>query len=314
MTTRLPLSWSFQFSDHGIEPTVDPESIWLPSSRRRWVHSALVRAEGLDELNLKEILLELAENRTHPVLRGCGPEHRALMAREGWHSRQTGIEATLILDGPAPWYPSRSLRELERRARNKGRIETLYPVNDKEWSWLGSHLKELRLRSHYSHRPSLDHLFLSEPSGWDQCLLFWRNHSLKAVVGWSRNGPRSRHLEVLMRSRDAPVGTMEALILESIRMARAEGVSNVSLGEVPFLHFRDAAHHSNPARYASYFFMRPAFSSMGLFRFKEKFRPNWTPLYLLGDKRIHSIVLFDLFWQSGCHRLLGYCLTHRSNR
>ncbi|MCB1137914.1 MAG: DUF2156 domain-containing protein [Leptospiraceae bacterium] len=313
MPTRLPLSWSFQFYEHGIEPTVNPESIWLPSSGRSWVHSALIRGAGLADSSFKRILLELAEGKKNPVLRGCNPRHIALMAEEGWHSRQTGIEATLTLDGPVPWHPSRSLRELERRAKKKGKIETLSTGDKEKWAGLGLHLKELRSRSHYSGRPTLEHLFLTDPSGWDRCCLFWQDGSLKAVVGWSRNGPNSRHLEVLMRSRDAPVGTMEALILESVRMACAEGFSVLSLGEVPFLHFRDSLHSGSPARYASYYFMRPAFSSMGLFRFKQKFKPAWTPLYLLSEKRVHPVVLFDLFWKSGCHRLLGYCLTHRNN-
>ncbi len=304
-------------------------SLGLIRSRRDWIYTALVGSN----LDLVEALKAEADSR-NILIRGCDPVHRSVLGEQGWYSRQSGIEAFLMLDGPAPWQPHRSLRELRRRALRKGKVEILDQLSQEDITFLNENLADLRNRSHYRLRPSLKHLYQNHADFWEQALLYRKEGTIQAIVGWSRNGPRARHLEVLLRAGSAPVGTMEALILESVSLARNQGIQVLSLGEVPFLrlsrHFKfpvydttssaangypilngdSLSYFEKPRKFASYYLMRPAFSSMGLFRFKNKFRPSWTPLYLMSNRRIGVLALADLFLGSGCHRLLGYCLTH----
>ena len=296
IAARLPLSWSYE-ADGNFEPQL--QSIWLSASRRYWIHTSRFSGACIDPV---EWIHEYAASGPSVVMRGCSNDWKMGLSQFGWKSRQTGMEALLQM----PWSPHRSLRELERRALHKGAIRPVDVQLEKEW--LANLLPALRAESHYQSRPALAHLFQTTPDNWIQALVYARESPL-ALVGWSQNGPASWHLEVLLRSQNAPVGTMEALILESARMAAARGIRTISLGEVPFLHFGE---REAPHRFASYYLMRPAFSSMGLFRFKNKFRPRWEPLYLLSDRSVRFLTLADLFIASGCHRLLGYCLTHRS--
>ncbi len=331
---RLPLSWSIQgFSSPLSEQcTFTPSSLNLPLSRRQWIYTAIVNSR-IDLLDA----LEKEGERRNLIIRGCDPLHKSLLESRGWRSRQSGIEACLQLDEPVNWTPHRSLKELSRRALRKGSIEIFHNLSAGDINFINQNLVKLRKRSHYRLRPALHNLFQNSADLWEQALIYRRNdasQSIEAIIGWSRNGPASRHLEVLLRSSSAPVGTMEALILESVELSRDQGIGMLSLGEVPFLRMSGQEEDSigtfggdfqtmdkgvghslhgsseKPKRFASYYLMRPAFSSMGLFRFKNKFRPTWTPLYLMSNRRIGLLALTDLFLESGCHRLLGYCLTH----
>lgn len=310
MELRLPLSWSFQPSECR-ELLIEPARLSLHSSGRTWIHTATVTGSALHPEALADALEGLSA-RYALIIRGCDRSHRSLMRPSRWSSMPTGIEATL----PLPYAPSRHLRELEGRALRKGRIQDFAPLQTCDIIQLRQTFAELRRESMYRNRPPLRYLFLNDPGNWETGSFYIRNGRVLAAVGWSRNGPGMLHLEVLLRSREAPVGTMEALILHSIRRAEESGMQSISLGEVPFLHFQEkqvrsqTVGHVMPRRYGPYYLMRPAFNSMGLFRFKEKFRPVWTPLYLLSNRRIGLLSLMDLFFQSHCHRLLGYCLTH----
>lgn len=320
--SRLPLSWSVNDSFSSFDGSgFAPQSLWLPRIRRNWIYGALMNSDA----DLASALLQEAEN-IDVIVRGCLPDHKMQLGREGWFSRQSGIEALLIPGHPQHWQPHASLRELRRRALRKGEIEIIDGLSQEDINRLSLELRDLRNRSHYRLRPALNHLFQNHPGGWEQALIYRRDGKAEAMVGWSRNGKEARHLEVLLRSTVAPVGTMEALILESVDIARNQGISMMSLGEVPFLRLPKEPGLPNqfernldtplqspsrpPSKFPSYYLMRPAFSSMGLFKFKNKFRPVWAPLYLMSNKRIGVVALADLFFQSGCHRLLGYCLTH----
>ncbi|MBU42756.1 MAG: hypothetical protein CMN76_06025 [Spirochaetaceae bacterium] len=312
--SRLPLSWCLSSCDpnSGSESSFIARSLWLPRSRRDWIYNAQQsRTAYFADIMVSE------SAKKDIILRGCDASHLAALEDRGWKHRQSGLEAVLPLRKPDPWNPHRSLRELSRRALRKGNIEVMERPDPGTIGRIREILTELRNASQYRRRPALKYLFQNDPEFWELCLIYYRDNQPEALVGWSRNGESAIHLEVMLRSREAPVGAMEALILESVALAGKRGMELVSLGEVPFLRINPKTpelpakkQQTQLKRFASYYLMRPAFSSMGLFRFKNKFRPLWNPLYLMSNRPVGLLALGDLFIESGCHKLLAYCLTH----
>ncbi len=88
------------------------------------------------------------------------------------------------------------------------------------------------------------------------------------------------NFDLMRRRPDAPNGAMDALFVALIERFRAAGLEKMSLGMVPFA---GAAGDSLPTRAIRLLYERGerAFNSQGLFRFKNKWQPEWEPRYLV---------------------------------
>ena len=88
------------------------------------------------------------------------------------------------------------------------------------------------------------------------------------------------NFDLMRRSPGAPNGAMDALFVALIERFRAAGLEKMSLGMVPFV---GAAGDSLPARAIRLLYERGerAFNSQGLFRFKNKWQPEWESRYLV---------------------------------
>ncbi|MEO6122899.1 MAG: phosphatidylglycerol lysyltransferase domain-containing protein [Ilumatobacteraceae bacterium] len=88
------------------------------------------------------------------------------------------------------------------------------------------------------------------------------------------------NFDLMRRRPDALNGAMDALFVALIQRFRSAGLEKMSLGMVPFA---GADGDSLAARAIRLLYERGerAFNSQGLFRFKNKWKPEWEPRYLV---------------------------------
>jgi len=167
-------------------------------------------------------------------------------------------------------------------------------------------LQELRSRSAYAHRPTLRGLFLTDASQWHKAWSFVVGGQIVGLVTASRRAEQIYHTEVLMRAKNAPKGTMEALIIRAATDLKAEGATELSLGECPFV-------VGSPPDIRIHLYgriMSHAYHARGLYAFKAKFRPQWRPVFLVSQRRLF-LPLVDLFFRTGTAQLFFAALFRR---
>jgi phosphatidylglycerol lysyltransferase len=92
-------------------------------------------------------------------------------------------------------------------------------------------------------------------------------------------------IDLMRRVADSPKGTMELLFVSLFEWAKAQGFQSFNLGPSPFAGVGE--HSDDPATEKAIHFvyehMDQFYNFKGLHAFKEKFHPQWRPLYLSYD-------------------------------
>jgi lysylphosphatidylglycerol synthetase-like protein (DUF2156 family) len=120
---------------------------------------------------------------------------------------------------------------------------------------------------------------------------------------------------MILRDRAAPTGIMEALFLEIIDILKEEGLKEFSLGEVPFVSAGDDANTASTSGlyikerflFGMGYLLKYAYNFKSLFRFKDKFHPDWEPVYVCAPEMPWT-ALADMFVESGFCALSGSAL------
>ena len=297
----LPLSWAR--TDAVTEPRL--RTLKLPLSRRTWVPCADIPADWTFQRVTQSRLRPLAGGF---ILQGCNEVLARYVRSQGGDVAQVGMEALLDVNAPA----KPSLLELARRGRRWGELIPLAysDANRKK-------MAALWRATVHGTKPQLHCAFRTdfEPPLRGVALADAHGAWLGALT-LSRMKPGYWHTELLLRRKDAPIGVMEALILDVKERLRAEGHRWLSLGAVPFMLVDDplnpdACHHPWRASCRGRVigrlgrWMRFGFDYHGLYRFKQKFGPQWRPLYLCGWPDLPWRALPDLSWASRHLHLVG---------
>jgi lysylphosphatidylglycerol synthetase-like protein (DUF2156 family) len=91
-----------------------------------------------------------------------------------------------------------------------------------------------------------------------------------------------------------------------IRALSRDGYEELSLGEVPFvLPGEGAKSLKERFLFRSGHFLRFAYDYKSLFRFKDKFGPDWRPVYMCGGRAVSLRALADVFIKTGYCSLSG---------
>ena len=120
---------------------------------------------------------------------------------------------------------------------------------------------------------------------------------------------------MILRDREAPPGVMEALFAGTMDILKEEGFKEFSLGEVPFVSdsfdsataLNSGQHVKEKVLFCTGYLLKYAYNFENLFRFKNKFRPVWRPVYICAPKMPWS-ALADMFVESGFYALSGSAL------
>ncbi len=291
---NLPLSWVL------LPPSkyYPPENVSLPG---KFVWHALSYIPDNSSW-LKEF-----EKTTGKILiRGVGRAAAIKLKENGYKTHLTGEEAVIDLSNKLHW--KKSVKELYRRGRKTGHVIEI-PYSAKAASDLNRFKKYCR----HGGKPELRYLFNNAflPSTRLFIVCNEEDKWLAAVV-LSKNNVEKYQCEMLLKRKGKYRGVMEYLIMEIAGMLKAEGVREFSLGEVPFVKMD----FENKVVNILFSVMRPiislSYSYKGLFFFKNKFSPEWKPIYLCANSNIKLIDLFILSLRTNFLNLIVYNLKEQS--
>lgn len=242
------------------------------------------------------------------VLQSCSLPLRDYLIRRGCQSAAMGAEAVLDL----PWQGKRSVRELARRGRRHGTVREVEPD-------LRNRTKLIQLAGNTRSRQQVV-LTHTARSGFDsstRCFVF-ETHSQEWIgaVTLSMVARGFHHTELILRHQQAPVGTMEALILTAAQELAAEGASHLSLGGVTPVPAEQGGalleRHRHPSELwtlSQLIFrlgraLRFAFNGEGLWQFKDKFSPRWQPTYLCASPCLSWSTILGMITTTGYFNLV----------
>ena len=119
------------------------------------------------------------------------------------------------------------------------------------------------------------------------------------------NDQYKKQAELLLRKPSAASGTMEALIKEVSDYLKDRNYLYFSLGEVPFM--KNPGEQLPPKSLLMYKtgqFARFAYNSHSLYKFKNKFSPEWQSVYLCGYPKISLLTLIEMGIRSNYIKLI----------
>jgi len=305
MFDDLPLSWA---RCEIAEPRF--LTIQLPLSHRLWVPLADIPHEDTFTRIYGDYLATLPGGF---VIHGCNTEVSRFLLEQGCLVVQTGVEAVLDLQGEIMAKPS--VADLARRGGRWGQVIEVSPTEANQLL-----LAQLAQSTAHGAKPQLQYAFRTQFDETARGFVFATpDNEWLAAITLSLMKPNYWHTELLLRKKDAPVGIMEALVTDvfgRLSEESGEGEARWSLGMVPFLSIEDPLLEQSckntfslPCRSELILragrFLNFGFNYDGLFRFKDKFSPEWRPLYLCGKPNLPWRLLIDLSIKSRHLQLLG---------
>lgn len=324
----LPLSWrqGERFTAPHFDALALPRLYPLPQvlgpPQTHWITFAdLPPMANMQALQLYFKTYLHQQNLQHWVIRGAHPRFFDAITTNDQpvDFLLTGREALLSLHHRDHVHRA-GIRELARRGRRHGRIHhvDLRQESLQEPFVTAYHALKHKVTQRYD--VPLAHMYRRSLKQSDR-LWFFVDHrdskspepptstsqaqqALLGAVSVIQNGDNSWHTEVLMRSPEAPVGIMEALIYEIFNTLADEQQHYWSLGEVPF--YPTAPPQDLKAKAIVYTgqHIEFAYRASGLRHFKNKFKPFWRPVYLCGSPRLYWPDLARMFWSSHASQLV----------
>jgi len=305
----LPLSWA---RTDASAPRL--RTLRLPLSRRTWAPCVDVPCDWSFQQVFEEQLRLLPRG---VILQGCNETLARYLKSMGGQVAQVGMEAVL----PVQAAVKSDALYMARRGRREGEIMELEPDSVNQ-----AKIAALWKVSAHSAKPRMQCTFRTdfEPPlrGF---VMVGRKGTWLGAMTLSLMKPGYWHAELLLRRADAPPGVMDALILDIKSRLLTEGARWLSLGTVPFV-ITAAAIDAHPChrpwtpacrgraitRLGR--LLRFGYDYRGLYRFKNKYTPDWRPLYLCGWPDLPWRILPDLSWASRHLHLVGYAALQRISR
>jgi len=277
--TNLPLSWN-------RIPESKGHTQFVPLLHMQWLSLAQIPARHSLE-DWYQSVFESAQSGL--LIRGCNSHLACSLEEHGFHSVYVGQEAVLNLEKNGPG--KKSIIKLANRGLRHGLIvEIPYSPSNQE------RIEKLKQNSTHGKLPQLRFLFQNTFEAHTRCFAFEaHNGNWLGAISISEIQEGKIQTELLLRSRQAPSGVMEALVQHIFYSLRAEGKSRWSLGEVPFL---KPAFNMKPGERLLNFTgrrLRFAYNYLGLYHFKNKFEPEWQPIYICANRNINLLILGLLF-------------------
>ncbi len=301
MIDTIPLSWLRSGIAH---PRF--KSVRLPLSGLTWVHSAEIPLN----LTFEEVYPCLVDGFGEGILiRGCGSEIARFLAGKGFVALRTGAEALIDL-GSGTRAVSSALR-ISGRAGRRGSVEEL-PFTEASLE----RFSRLKSASAHGTKPQLRYLYRTALDPLTRCFVYRTpGDRWLGAVTVSMTARSLAHTETILRDKEAPPGVMEALFAGIMDILREEGLMGFSLGEVPFVSCSVSADIASTAGrdlkerflYGTGYLLKYAYNYDNLYRFKNKFRPVWRPVYVCAPEMPWT-ALADMFVESGFFALSGSAL------
>ncbi len=116
----------------------------------------------------------------------------------------------------------------------------------------------------------------------------WQDDRLWAFANvWRSGDGKALSIDLMRVAPDAPPAVMDALFAELAMWGRDEGAKTLDLGMAPLSGLASEREANALARLGNFIYAHggEVYGFDGLRRYKEKFQPDWQPLYLCGPER-----------------------------
>ena len=294
----LPLSWSLE--DNQTQKNISSS---LLNSKLTWLSVCSFQNHSQFVSYINHFSSKQKDNL---IIRGCNNHLSNYLKSKGYSTTKVGMEA--VLETTGEHFEKKSIKELVRRGLRHGKVvQVPFSITNKNL------LEDFKLKTTHANEPQLQNLFQTEFSSDNLLYVFISNKTnlsnkwLGAVLV-SQNGRQKLHTELILRTKDSPVGIIEAIIHKVFYDAKNKQFRELSLGEVPFI-----TNHKNYKRtFTEYFAMsfgrmlKFAYSYDGLYKFKNKFNPRWDNLYICSKPKVGFEHLIFLFVKSNFLKLVLY--------
>jgi len=292
---NIPLSWS-----HKNLEFPKFHSVKLPLSGLPWVHAAEIPAS----YSMEDLYNKLKSNFPGGfLLRGCSSEFAGYLNKKGCELIRTGAQGIVDLENLNKL--SRTVTDLVRRGDKQGMVKevALSEINRQRVS-------EFMTHTTYGSKPQLRYLFNNTFDSNNRCFVLCTDEDKwLGVITVSVMGKCYSHTEMILRKKKAHAGVMESLFVSVMNILRDEGFKSFSLGEVPFVSPKGMEENNlrrtiKRSFHESFLFkagdtLRFAYNYKGLFNFKNKFAPEWKPVYICATPKLPFLSLIDLFCKTG---------------
>ncbi len=289
---HLPLSWVNNLDAVLIKRVklFKKFSYWIPLSE---TNSFTALKLELDKLNCDNNI----------IVRGCSIHViKGLFGRYNKQQMLYGKEA--VLSFYKDHFNKKSLKQLIKRGLRHGNVDKIEYSADSVLK-----LNELKLNTIHSNEPQLKNLYIDffHPS-LDLFVFIDNEKKWIGAVTISKNSPEKLHTELLLRHKDAPIGVMEALIFKVYQHYQNSEFSELSLGEVPFTlsKIKSINFWNRIKIIIAGKIVRNAYNFEGLFKFKNKFDPEWNDIYLIGIPKVYFSDITVLALKSKLIKLIIY--------
>jgi len=296
MHELLPLSWK---RIDRVRPVY--RDISLPFSRTRWITYADIPYGYSVQILYEDLSCSYPDGY---VFRGCPSAIGDYFSSANCSLLRTGAEA--VLDLRKPHLKGKAVAGSLSRGKKHGFIEEI-SLHDANMRLFGQFQRE----TIHSGKPQLLHLFRDDPATACRSFVFrsFSGHWLAAMT-LSERGPAALHTELMLRHRNAPGDIMECLVAGIFEVLEREGLKELSLGEVPFLLPMQPS--EEPLNLMEQFMVSLAFCCKhaydyeGLYRFKNKFDPEWRTVALCTNCTPSPLMLLELAMAMGFTDLLAH--------
>lgn len=220
-------------------------------------------------------------NNISIFITGCNSSLVPFLKKNKFEIMKTGKEAILNLD--YAHFRNKSLKEIIRIGFKHGNIIEI-PYSDQ----IRDKLEEFKSECTHGNEPQLKYLYNDILLPSNRLFVFESENGAWLGAITVRIMDKEKVItDLILRSKMATKGTMEALIYSIFGKIKQEGFISWSLGEVPYIIY------DSPKLTKEYLInftgrrLKFAYNYLGLYNFKNKFEPEWQEVYTCGKPKLN---------------------------
>ncbi len=286
---NLPLSW-----DYAPGQLTAIRKIHLPFSNLTWVPFASIPKQ----FSFKDFF----STHIHTldggyVLRGCPKPVAEYLKTNRADCLVTGSEAILKLSGNHVEKES-----VQKQVRANRKLGSTYEIELNQKTI--EKLDRLKKGARHGNKPQLEFVFRDISYEGSRCFVFIdAKKTLQGAITMVKRSETAYNIELMLKHQEANFGVMETIIHDAFYALKKEGLAELGLNEVPFIHLEEKKKHQlnhveramlNVARV-----MKPTYNYQGLHYFKNKFDPVWRDVYLCSSGKIDELLLLEMAFKMG---------------
>ncbi len=218
-----------------------------------------------------------------------GSELARLLRKRGQFCTQIAAEGVVELEGYST--SGSAMRELRRKLKSAAGIEIAFHPAGAAPLGRYAHINAEWAQSKGGERGfSMGYFRPDYVSAFPSVEARLHGKTVGFLTLWISGDGQEHGLDIMRMSDDAPVGTMHALVHEAILQAAAEGAKRFALTAVPLMMVDEPSNWVERTLDHVYREKTNLHGSVGLYRFKNAFRPNWEPRFGAAPSILSAII------------------------